>query len=45
MEKRRYKNTALEVSLLGLGCMRLPKVGPDTEEIDKARAQEIVDYA
>ena len=24
MEKRRYKNTALEVSLLGLGCMRLP---------------------
>ena len=22
MEKRRYKNTALEVSLLGLGCMR-----------------------
>ena len=45
MEKRRYKSTALEVSLLGLGCMRLPKVGPDTEEIDKARAQEIVDYA
>ena len=22
-----------------------PKVGPDTEEIDKVRAQEIVDYA
>lgn len=45
MEKRRYKNTDMEISLLGLGCMRLPKLDPEKDEIDYAKAQEIVDYA
>ncbi len=45
MLMRNYKNTGLSVSVLGLGCMRLPKVSPDKEDIDYARAQEIVDYA
>lgn len=45
MEKRPYRDTGLSVSLLGLGCMRLPKVSPDKEDIDFAAAQEMVDYA
>lgn len=45
MEKRLFKNTGIEISLLGLGCMRLPKQSPDSEHIDFAKAQEIVDYA
>lgn len=45
MEKRTYKNTNLKVSLLGLGCMRLPLVEGSTTDIDYDKAQEIVDYA
>ena len=45
MLKRNYKNTDLSISVLGLGCMRLPKMGPDTEAIDYEKAQEMVDYA
>lgn len=30
---------------LGLGCMRLPKLSPEKEEIDYAEAQKLVDYA
>lgn len=45
MIKRKYKDTDLEVSLLGLGCMRLPLVEGSTTEIDYEKAQEIVDYA
>ena len=36
MEKRKFRNTGLEVSLLGMGCMRLPKVDPDKDDIDYA---------
>lgn len=43
--KRPYKDTGKEISLLGLGCMRLPKVSPDKDDIDYEKAQEIVDYA
>ncbi|MBW7572239.1 aldo/keto reductase [Caproiciproducens faecalis] len=42
---KKYRDTDLSVSALGLGCMRLPKAGPDTEDIDYEKAQEIVDYA
>lgn len=42
---RRKKFREIEVSSLGLGCMRLPKLNPDNEAIDFERAQEIVDYA
>lgn len=45
MIKRKYKDTDLEVSLLGLGCMRLPLIEGSTTEIDYEKAQEIVDYA
>ncbi len=45
MEKRNYKNTDLKVSLLGMGCMRLPRISPDKDDIDYDKAQEIIDYA
>ena len=45
METRKFKGTNSDVSLLGLGCMRLPKVDPEKPNIDFEKAQEIVDYA
>ena len=42
---RRYKDTDLQISLLGLGCMRLPRLDPDKAKIDDARAKEMLDYA
>lgn len=45
MLKRSYKDTGINISVLGLGCMRLPKITPDKEDIDYEKAQEIVDYA
>ncbi|MFP3041526.1 aldo/keto reductase [Treponema primitia] len=44
MEKRFIKKSGEELSLLGFGLMRLPlKAG--TQEIDKAQALDMVDYA
>ena len=41
-----YKELAgVKVSALGLGNMRLPKIEGQGEKIDRAKAQEIVDYA
>lgn len=45
MEMRQYRDTDVKVSLLGMGCMRLPKVDPEKEDIDYEKAQEIIDYA
>lgn len=45
MLKRKFKQTDLAVSVLGLGCMRLPRTNPEKADIDYARAQEMVDYA
>ena len=45
MEMRQYRDTDVKVSLLGMGCMRLPKVDPEKEDIDCEKAQEIIDYA
>ena len=45
MEMRQYRDTDVKVSLLGMGCMRLPKVDPENEDIDYEKAQEIIDYA
>ena len=46
MQKRPYKNTGKEISLLGLGCMRLPcKDDNGKWVIDYEKAQEMVDYA
>jgi predicted aldo/keto reductase-like oxidoreductase len=43
METREYKDSGEFISLLGFGCMRLPML--NETEIDKAAAQEMVDYA
>ena len=43
--KRNYKNTDEQISLLGFGCMRLPKIDPEKSDIDKVKAQEMIDYA
>lgn len=40
-----YRDTDRKISLLGLGCMRLPKLSADKEEIDYPEAQKLVDYA
>jgi predicted aldo/keto reductase-like oxidoreductase len=45
MKYREFNQNGEKVSLLGLGCMRFPKVTPDKEEIDVPAACEIIDYA
>ncbi|MDR0914762.1 MAG: aldo/keto reductase [Oscillospiraceae bacterium] len=45
MEKRLHKKSGNEVSLLGFGCMRLPKLYPNQEEINRPEAQKLIDYA
>lgn len=43
--RRRYKNTALTVPLLGFGMMRLPRIDPEKPDIDEVVAQKMVDRA
>lgn len=45
MEKRVFKDSNDMISLLGFGLMRLPKIVGRGEEIDKAQALKMVDYA
>ena len=45
MYTREYKNTGKQISILGLGCMRLPKLDPEKPDIDEPKAFEMVDYA
>ena len=45
MEKRSYKKTDLKVSLLGFGCMRLPRPDPDQQDIDYELGGKMIDYA
>ena len=45
MYKRQYKNTGEMVSLLGYGCMRLPRVAEDKQDIDQEAAEKLIDYA
>ncbi len=42
MEQRIFKKTGEAVSLLGMGCMRLPV---KDDKIDRAEAQRLIDYA
>ena len=42
---RNYKDTDDKVSLLCFGLMRLPKIDPEKSDIDKEKAQEMIDYA
>jgi len=42
---RKFPGTDMEISLLGFGLMRLPKLDPDKPDIDEELAQKMVDYA
>ncbi len=45
METRKFRGAGPELSLLGFGCMRLPKIDPDKPNIQEIQAQELIDYA
>ena len=45
MEYRELRGGKEKVSLLGFGCMRLPRQYPDKPEIDTELGQRMVDYA
>ncbi len=44
MEKRKLNNND-ELSLLGFGCMRLPILNGDYQQIDRVNAEDMVDFA
>lgn len=43
--RRRYKDTAQTLPLLGFGCMRLPQLSPDGPEIDYGTVKQMIDRA
>ena len=45
MENRYFESIKEEISLLGFGCMRLPRICEEKQEIDEKRALEMFDYA
>ena len=48
MHYRNYGKLGYQVSTLGMGCMRLPRIyteGSDKTEIDREKAQEMIRYA
>ena len=45
MKTRTYKYSGAEISLLGLGCMRLPVIEPGKPAIDEEKAMAMVDTA
>lgn len=45
MEKRFFATIGEELPLLGFGCMRLPRLDPEKQDIDEAAACEMIDYA
>lgn len=42
---RKFRGSQDEISLLGMGCMRLPTLSGGRSGIDYAKAEEIIDYA
>ena len=44
MKYRQFKNN-LEISQLGLGCMRFPVIDDDNSKIDEAHAEKMIMYA
>lgn len=45
METRIFKGNGKPVSLLGFGCMRLPRISPEKQDVDYETAQKMVDLA
>lgn len=45
MEKRVFKKTGEDISLLGFGCMRLPRLTEGKNDIDEVKAEAMLDYA
>ncbi|MDR1100674.1 MAG: aldo/keto reductase, partial [Treponema sp.] len=48
MQYRTYGTNGFKVSLLGLGCMRLPRIhvpGAPEAQVDKEKAIELIQYA
>ncbi len=45
MEYRTLRGSEEKISLLGFGCMRLPRLHPDKPDVDAALGQSMVDYA
>lgn len=45
MEKRVFKKTGEDISLLGFGCMRLPRLTGGKNDIDEVKAEAMLDYA
>ncbi|MCL2564557.1 MAG: aldo/keto reductase [Defluviitaleaceae bacterium] len=48
MQYRKFGNLGYEVSLLGMGCMRLPRMvghAPDSAPVDREKAYELIRYA
>jgi uncharacterized protein len=45
MYAKPFKNEAQPISLLGLGCMRLPIINGEDDAIDYEKAAELVDYS
>jgi len=45
MDKRILGDTGKELPLLGMGAMRLPLAAEDSQEIDSAKTQALIDYA
>lgn len=45
MEYRKIQCESKPISLLGFGCMRLPRITADEPQIDMDKLQEMVDYA
>lgn len=43
--RRRYRDSAVTVPLLGYGMMRMPRVSPESQEIDAVTGQKLIDRA
>lgn len=45
MQKRVFQRGGEQISLLGFGCMRLPRKGKESKDIDYDAAEQMIDYA
>lgn len=45
MKRRVFRKTGEEISLLGFGCMRFPKLSEDKNDIDELKSESLLDYA